>query len=86
VFVSSGRNKTFTVDYKTKADNDSLATICDGKEKRLTKLLVHGFSETWNMTNRRNWVEKMIEEMLKTREANKLCIVVLDWKVVNRIT
>ncbi len=80
VFTSAGRNRTFTVDYQTKA-SDQLATICDRRQKKLTKFIVHGFSETWNMTNRWDWVKKMIDEMLKTAEAEKLCIVVLDWKV-----
>ncbi len=80
VFTSRGLNKTFTIDYQNKT-SDRLETICDKKEKKLIKFIVHGFAETWNMTYRWNWVDNMIKEMLKSPEASKLCIVVLDWKV-----
>ena len=32
------------------------------------------------MTNRWNWVDKMISEMLSSNEASKLCVIALDWK------
>lgn len=82
IFTSGNKNRTITISYDQLTGSDRLSSICDALTKPLKKFIVHGFSETWNMTNRWNWVEKMIAEMMKTQEATELCVIVLDWKVI----
>lgn len=82
IFTSENKNKTIEINY-IQSDNvikSQLETICSSANKPLLKFIVHGFAETWNMTNRWNWVDVMKTEMLKSAESNKVCVVVLDWR------
>ena len=55
--------------------------VCSKKDKPLIKFIIHGFAETWNMTMRWNWVKELVQEMMASKEADKLCVIVVDWKV-----
>lgn len=78
VFTSEDQHKTFEIKYNHKVGRFS--QICPRFRKPLTKFIMHGFAEKWNMSNRWDWVADMTYELLKTPEASKLCIVVVDWK------
>lgn len=77
VFTAKNINRTFTLESNA-MPKDHLASVCP--EQSLYKFIVHGFAETWDMNFRWNWVDVMIKEMLKTPEASRLCIIVLDWE------
>ena len=80
VFTSDAKNKTFTLTFDNNFDQDNkFSSICDSS-KTLTKFIVHGFAERWNMTTRWDWVYELKKEMLRSKEASQLCIVIVDWK------
>jgi len=85
VFTSENNNKTFEIAFIQNANQTEfkLNSICDSK-KSLLKFIIHGFAETWNMTNRWNWVKDMRNEMFKSNESSKLCIIIVDWKELAR--
>jgi len=80
VFTSHGVNKSFEITYNS-LHTGQFEKICPGKAKPFLKFIMHGFAERWNMEYRWDWVKDMTAEMLKTREADQLCIVAIDWKV-----
>jgi hypothetical protein len=86
VFTSENKNKTFEIKYDEKKTNEkdqNFSSICDFK-KPLLKFIIHGFAETWNMTNRWDWVSDMRKEMFKSSEANQICFIAVDWKELGR--
>jgi len=86
-FISENkRNHSFEISYDKKEDDlkSQLIKICDWKKKTLIKLIVHGFAETWNMTTRWNWVDVLKNELLKSEDSTKLCILIVDWRELAR--
>jgi len=75
VFTSG--NISISIDLNNNPAN--LSDICN-KTKPLYKFIVHGFYEEWNMTFRWNWVNDLKNEMLKSKNADSLCVIALDWK------
>lgn len=79
VYTSHAYHK---IDVRTDPPEQFLSTVC--AKKPLLKLIVHGFSERWNMSVRWNWVEPMKNEMLKKTdlnpEAHSVCVIVVDWE------
>lgn len=82
VFTVENLTKTIELNNSLRDDQlkSQLKTICDPVKKPLTKFIVHGFAETWNMTYRWNWVNDMKKELLKSSDSDKMCLIILDWK------
>ncbi|CAF1027663.1 unnamed protein product [Brachionus calyciflorus] len=83
-YEHSVRYHIFTLDKNQTIDlvhniDVNISGICNPKTRSDYKLITHGFAETWNMTFRWNWVQEMIEEMLKSNQAKSLCIIAVDW-------
>ena len=79
VLTAENQNRSFEIKYN-QFEKNQFSNVCSEKSKPLLKFIVHGFSETWNMTYRWNWVNDMAAEMFKSSESSKLCVIAVDWK------
>ena len=86
-FISEkNKNISFEINYNKKDSElkSQLSTICDLKKKILIKFIIHGFAETWNMSTRWNWVKVLKDELFKSEDSAKLCILIVDWRELAR--
>lgn len=79
IITSERVNTSFELKYDYFKANE-FSKACPGDSKPLLKFIMHGFAETWHMSFRWNWIDSMLEELFKTPEASKLCVIVVDWK------